>query len=95
MKWFRRRPAVAAPPAERADPALIAVLEHDLLGIKPVPGSPAARAVALRRTSTCVEHRPIETTELRDPRPTAICAGCGTHMVESLAGWVVAGAEEP
>lgn len=94
MRWFRRRPAVAAPPAERANPTRIAVLEHDLLGIKPVPGSPAALAVALRRTATCIEHRPVETTVLHDLRRTAICTGCGAAMVASPRGWVVAGTEE-
>ncbi|MFJ2780206.1 hypothetical protein [Kitasatospora sp. NPDC087315] len=93
MKWFRRYPA--APPAERSNPVRIAVLEHDLLGIEPAPGSAAALAVALRRTGTCVEHRPVETTELRSPCPTAICAGCGTNMTDTPDGWVVAGTEEP
>lgn len=45
MKWPWKKP-----PQRRADPLRIAVLEHELLGIEPKPGTAAAFAVNLRRT---------------------------------------------
>jgi hypothetical protein len=86
--WFRRRPA--PPPEDRSNPTRIAVLEHDLLGIKPEPGTAAALAVALRRTGTCITHTPVETTALSGSQPTALCTGCGANMVETGHGWTVA-----
>ena len=86
---FRRRPA--ATPTPRSNPTTIAVLENDLLGIKPEPGSFAAMAVALRRTGICLTRQPVETTSLDDPRPTGMCTGCGANMVQDDDGdWLVA-----
>lgn len=47
--WLRfwKRPAAAQPP--RPDRLRIAVLEHELFGIEPEPGTAAALVVALRR----------------------------------------------
>ncbi|MFF7881035.1 hypothetical protein ACH40F_07845 [Streptomyces sp. NPDC020794] len=44
MKWPWKKP-----PQRRADPLAIAVLEYELLGIEPKPGTTAALAVGLRR----------------------------------------------
>lgn len=44
MKWPWRKP-----PPRRADPLAIAVLEYELFGIEPKPGTAAALAVGLRR----------------------------------------------
>lgn len=41
---------LSAPRPRRADPIAIAVLEYELLGIEPEPGTAAAFAVSLRRT---------------------------------------------
>lgn len=48
MKWPRRKP-----PAPRADLVQIAVLECELFGIKPKPGTAAALAVELGAFSKC------------------------------------------
>jgi hypothetical protein len=84
---FRRHPQPEQP--EQVNHTHIAVLEHDLLGIKPEPGSMAALAIALRRTGTCLKHQPVEVTSLEDPRRNAICSGCGTTMVENNGEWTV------
>jgi hypothetical protein len=78
-------------PAPRANPIRIAVLEHDLFGVQPEPGSAAALQIALRRTGTCVTHRPVETTEFGDPRAVGMCLGCGRSMLQQDDGrWVIA-----
>lgn len=81
---LRRKPQPQPP--EQANPIRIAVLEHDLLGIQPEPGSPAALAIALRRAGTCISHQPIEVTALNEWRRKAICTGCGAHMVQNDTG---------
>jgi hypothetical protein len=73
------------------DPTAIAIMENDLLGIPPEPGTPAALAIALRRTGTCTTHQVIETTGLSDRFPVGLCTRCGKHMVEDPSGtWHVA-----
>lgn len=75
----------------RANPTRIAVLEHDLYGIQPQPGTAAALTIALRRTGTCITHDPVETTTLGDNRANALCTGCGAHMIHGSDGtWRVA-----
>lgn len=72
------------PHVPRPDPDRIAVLEHELLGIHPEPGTPAARAVALAKPvdqTACPHEDVIETTELGQARPTGLCGHCGAHMV--------------
>ncbi|NIY65774.1 hypothetical protein SMALB_3782 [Streptomyces malaysiensis] len=86
-----RRRATPDPERPRANPTHIAVLEHDLLGIPPEPGSMAALTIALRKTADCIEHRPVDTTAVDDPHPTALCEGCGRHMVQDSEGhWQIA-----
>lgn len=87
MKLWPRKPETPTPP--RANPTRIAVLEHDLLGIQPEPGTAAAVTIALRKTSDCIQHRPVEITVLGDPGPIAMCNGCGAHLVQNGEGdWV-------
>lgn len=83
--WPRRRPA-PAPARPRANPTRIAVLEHDLLGIPPQPGTAAALAIALRRTGTCLEHDAADVTGFGDARPSAVCVRCGVHLVQGEGG---------
>ncbi|MEU9921896.1 hypothetical protein AB0H51_11465 [Streptomyces griseoluteus] len=86
--WPRRRPAPAPP---RANPTTIAVLEHDLLGIPPQPGTAAAAVIALRRVGTCLTHQPVDTTTMNSPQPVGVCGRCGAAMVlGDDGGWTVA-----
>ncbi|MGW2209934.1 hypothetical protein [Streptomyces sp. NPDC001781] len=86
--WPRRRPAPASP---RANPTKIAVLEHDLLGILPQPGTSAAAVIALRRVGTCLTHQPVDTTTLGSPQSVGVCGRCGAAMVlGDDGGWTVA-----
>lgn len=80
MKLWPRRPT-PAPARPIANPTRIAVLEHDLLGIPPEPGTAAALTIAIRRTGTCFKHDPVDVTVLGDPQPSAVCARCGNCMV--------------
>ncbi|MFH9823025.1 hypothetical protein [Streptomyces bobili] len=87
--WRSRRPE-PAPARPRANPNRIAVLEHDLLGIPPKPGTAAALTIAMRRIGTCFEHEPVETTGLGE-KPNALCTRCGAAMVLGDEGdWRVA-----
>lgn len=88
---FRRSRTPDPAPArrERPNPDYIAVLEHDLLGIVPEPGTPAARAVALAKPvdrTTCPHEDVIDVTQLGQARPTGMCQRCGADMVESDEG---------
>lgn len=87
MMFRRRKPESPAP---RANPTRIAVLEHDLLGIQPEPGSVAAVTVALRKAAAnCMAHQPVETTTFGDPGPIGLCARCGCSMVQDAGGvWI-------
>lgn len=88
LPWRRRPDPVSRP---RPNRTAIAVMEHDLFGIKPGPGSMAALVVALRRTGVCVTHHPVDVTRLGDPRPVGLCTGCGRHMVQGDDGeWTIA-----
>lgn len=90
LRWPGRRDPLPVP-APGPDYAAIAVLENDLLGIAPAPGTAAALTVALRRTGTCLTHKPIDTTCFSDPRPTGVCEGCGRSMVRNDDGeWTIA-----
>lgn len=91
MKMWPRRRQAPAPVRPRANPTRIAVLEHDLLGIPPEPGTAAALTIALRRAGTCMTHEPVDVTTFGDPRPVGQCGRCGAHMVLDDGGaWVVA-----
>ncbi|WP_394425453.1 hypothetical protein [Streptomyces sp. SGAir0957] len=76
MKLWPRGSA-SVPVRPRADRVRIAVLEHDLLGIAPEPGTAAALTIALRRAGTCFEHDPVETTDFGDTRAHGLCGRCG------------------
>ncbi|QJT04369.1 hypothetical protein G9272_32140 [Streptomyces asoensis] len=90
MKFWRRRPA-PAPAQPRANPTRIAVLEHDLLGIPPEPGTAAALVVAMRMTGTCLEHDPADVTGFGDARSSGVCVRCGVRMVLDEDGeWIAA-----
>ncbi|MFF7476624.1 hypothetical protein [Streptomyces sp. NPDC008092] len=85
-KLLRQRPPEPEPPAPRADADRIAVLEHDLLGVIPEPGTRAARAVALSKPvdqNACPHDEVIETPEFGQPRMLGICRHCGAGMVQN------------
>lgn len=87
--WRRARPNGMPAPDQRPNPDRIAVLEHDLLGVMPEPGTPAARAVALSKTvdqDTCPHDSVIETSEFGQARSTGMCRRCGADMVETDSG---------
>ncbi|MEU5442733.1 hypothetical protein [Streptomyces griseofuscus] len=78
-------------PPPRPDYVRIAVLEHDLLGIQPRPGTAAALIVKMRRAGTCLAHQPVDTSILGDPAPTGLCGRCGHAMVLGSDGnWTTA-----
>lgn len=86
--WKRCRPTQPSP-APVADPVRIAVLEHDLLGIEPKPGTPAAYAVALAKPvdpTTCPHEDVIDVTEVGQARATGMCQCCGGSLVEGDEG---------
>lgn len=100
MRFRRSSPE---PPTPRADPLRIAVLEHDLLGVQPEPGTAAAFAVNLAASGrrlrevmakpvdpeTCPHEDVVETTMVSQARRVGICCRCGADMVEDDAGdWV-------
>lgn len=82
-RLFGSRPP-ERPDREAADPDRIAILEHDLLGVQPEPGTRAARAVALAKPvdpARCLHEDVVEVTELGQARPTGLCTRCGAGMV--------------
>jgi hypothetical protein len=88
FRWPRRTHQPPAP-QPRPNPDRIAILEHDLLGITPEPGTPAARAVALSKPvdqNACPHEDVIETRELGQARTTGMCRRCGADMVETDTG---------
>lgn len=75
---------------DRPSPVRIAVLEHDLLGVQPEPGTAAALAVGTRRLGQCWQHQPAATL---GPIPVeeAVCTQCGRPMALNEEGhWVLA-----
>ncbi|MCF0086611.1 MULTISPECIES: hypothetical protein [unclassified Streptomyces] len=89
LPWKRRRDETpAAPP--RPNYTAIALMEHALFGIQPVPGSAAALALAMRQTGTCLTHQPVETTSFGEPVPNGMCTRCGRPMILDGSGaWTV------
>lgn len=91
--WFTApEPTTPAPTPHRADHARIAVLEHQLLGIQPEPGTPAAVAVA-HATPVDQERCPhddwTEITTWGQARRSAWCVSCGADLVAGDDGvWV-------
>ncbi|WP_448334027.1 hypothetical protein [Streptomyces sp. DSM 41534] len=89
MKWWPRRQKRAPAEPERADQDRIAVLEHDLLGVQPEPGTPAARAVALAKPvdpAQCPHDDVIDITEIQHTRPVGMCERCGADMIQNDDG---------
>jgi hypothetical protein len=50
IRFWRRRPAPPQPP--RPDRLAIALLEHDIYGVQPEPGTAAAAALGLQALAT-------------------------------------------
>lgn len=96
MNPLRHRPRPPSAPPPRANPTRIAILEHDLLGIPPQPGTAAAAVIALRRTGTCIQHQPVDVGTLGDlPGTRILCTGCGNHLVGTEDGrWRIAETEQ-
>jgi hypothetical protein len=75
---------------DRPNLVRIAVLEHDLLGIQPEPGTAAALAVGTRRLGQCWQHKPAATLG-PVPIEEAVCIQCGRQMkLDSEGHWVLA-----
>ncbi|WP_143685485.1 hypothetical protein [Streptomyces sp. 1222.2] len=75
---------------DRPSLARIAVLEHDLLGIQPEPGTAAALAVWTRRLGQCWQHQPAATVG-EIPIEKAVCTQCGRRLILNDGGyWVLA-----
>jgi hypothetical protein len=75
LRAFRQRDDRLPTQRPPANPTRIAVLEHDLLGIQPEPGTIAALAVVLRKAGTCIEHKPVQAGA-----GSTMCTGCGRTM---------------
>lgn len=92
--WPRRSSAPTPRPRPRPNPTRIAVLEHDLLGLKPEPGSWAAASIAMRKAGTCFQHQPVDISAFEDgPGTVMLCTGCGNHVTPTEDGrWSIAGA---
>ncbi|MEW1754177.1 hypothetical protein [Streptomyces angustmyceticus] len=56
LPW-KRHPKVPAAP--RPNYTSIAVMENDLFGIQPKPGTAAAAIVGMRRIGECLTHQPL------------------------------------
>jgi len=86
---FLRRKAEPQPASPRPNYTAIAVLEHDLLGIQPEPGTAAAVTIALRRAvANCTAHQPVDVTT-PGQLPIALCRRCGCSMMQDGEGeWV-------
>lgn len=91
LPWKRQRHAAQA--GRRPNYTRIAVLEHDLCGVQPEPGTMAALTIMLRSAGTCLRHTPIDTSTVDDPRPVGICQRCGRPMLlDENGAWVVSDA---
>jgi hypothetical protein len=90
MRLRRRRDQPTPAPAARPNYTAIAVLEHDLLGIPPEPGTVAAAVIGLRKAvANCTAHQPVDTTTLGELGRRGVCTRCGCDMVQDGDGeWV-------
>jgi hypothetical protein len=91
VPWLTRGQPTPAPP--RPDPLQIALLEYQLLGIRPAPGTAAAAAIALHKAfatpidqTTCPHLTVVETSELGQPRPVGLCQRCGADLIQDEYG---------
>lgn len=76
MRW----PWKPRPPRRRADPLRIAVLEYELLGIEPKPGTMAAFAVGMHRTGRQLAGEPIGVVDFpAGMRRSEIDAWCANY----------------
>ncbi|MFF9787132.1 hypothetical protein [Streptomyces nigrescens] len=86
-------------PTPPPDRTRIAVLEHQLLGVTPQPGTPEAMAVAQATPvdqAKCPHDRVIETTELGSQRDEGMCERCGVWLVADDDGtWAVSVSKRP
>ncbi|MFF3492851.1 hypothetical protein ACFYWS_16000 [Streptomyces sp. NPDC002795] len=84
----RRRP----PHLELPGLQHVSVLEHDLSGIEPEPGTPAACAAALARPveQDVCPHEDVmdlmDVTQFGQTRPAGMCTHCGADVVETGEG---------
>lgn len=74
------------PISARPNSVRIAVLEHDLLGVHPRPGTAAALAVGLRGAGTCLTHQPVADTETVELVSSGVCARCGRALILADSG---------
>lgn len=94
MKIWPRRTPTQPPPVPRPDYTRIAVLEHDLYGVQPERGTLAALVIGMRAAGLCLQHTPIDTSTLGDPRPVGMCQRCGRNMLLNDNGdWDLADAD--
>lgn len=95
--WGRREHEQPEPtePAPRPSYTKIAVLEHQLLGISPEPGTSEAMAVEQATPidqTKCPHDDVIDVTELGNARPQGMCERCGASMVATDDGsWRLVG----
>lgn len=97
MRWpLRRRPAGRPLVVGRPDYVRIAVLEHELFGIAPVPGTVAAAAVgaavlsrALRSAAPapdsagCAHEGVVSVQTFEDAVDVGVCVRCGVRVTET------------
>ncbi|MFI5658821.1 hypothetical protein [Streptomyces sp. NPDC051684] len=90
--WYRRHRRPHTPDTQQVEhPDLhhTAVLEHDILGIEPEPGTPAAYAAALSLpldNDACPHEDVMDVVLLGQGRSTGMCAGCDIDIVETDEG---------
>ena len=85
--WPRRNKPPTAP--LRPDRRRIAVLENELLGVEPEPGTPEAHAVAMAKPvdrDACPHDAVIDLTEMGQTRAQGVCERCGAAMIETDDG---------
>lgn len=82
--WASRPQPEETEPVPRPDRSRIAVLEYELLGVDPEPGTPEAMAVAQATPvdrATCPHEDVIDVSQYGAPRPEGMCGRCGTSVV--------------
>jgi hypothetical protein len=113
MRWpLRRKPAGRRDRngVLRADRTRIALLEHDVFGIPPAPGSAAEALLGVEEMGrrlkeamampvdrkTCRHEDVVETPALGEARMAGVCVRCGAQAVEGDDGqWTFPGLDDP